>query len=224
MAGSYYVLDVFMGEQLDMGKRRPWWETQSPPQSTPPLSRAGKSETTLTKQGILIPTPMQEDVDSHLERVTIYTDGACIGNPGPGGYGAVVLKGAIRQELSGGYRLTTNNRMEMMAAIVGLQTLKSTSKVTLYSDSQYVVNAVMKGWAMRWRSNGWMRTASERAVNHDLWQQLLELCSNHSVAFSWIRGHSGIPENERCDLLAVHAAKGADLTVDAGYEHARYIS
>jgi ribonuclease HI len=153
-----------------------------------------------------------------LKQVTIYTDGACTGNPGPGGYGTVLIYGEHRRELSGGYRLTTNNRMEMMAAIVGLQSLKHPCSVTLYSDSKYVVDAIMQGWAVRWRSRGWMRTKTEKAVNADLWQQLLSLCEQHQVEFRWVKGHSGNVENERCDRLAVAAAQHSNLPSDEGYE------
>ncbi len=150
--------------------------------------------------------------------VTIYTDGACSGNPGPGGYGVVLLSGKHRKELSGGFRLTTNNRMEMMAAIVGLQTLKARCIVTLYSDSQYMVDGIRKGWARQWRLNGWRRSNKEIAMNADLWEQLLELCNEHEAEFNWVQSHSGNPENERCDELAVAASKGKDLPPDTGYE------
>lgn len=158
-----------------------------------------------------------EVMSEPLKTVTIYTDGACLGNPGPGGYGVVLLYGDVRKELSGGYRLTTNNRMEMMAAIVGLQSLKEPCVVTLYSDSQYVVNAITKGWAKKWRANGWKRNKTDKAVNPDLWEQLLELCDRHKVTFSWVRGHSGNVENECCDQLAVAAAKQKELPPDTGY-------
>ena len=150
--------------------------------------------------------------------VTIYTDGACTGNPGPGGYGAVLLYGEQRREFSGGYRRTTNNRMELMGPIRGLEALNQSCHVTLYSDSRYVVDAVVKGWAKRWRGNGWMRNKRERAVNPDLWARLLDLCEQHEVEFRWVRGHAGNAENERCDQLAVQAAHGRDLPVDEGYE------
>lgn len=155
---------------------------------------------------------------SDLKRVTIYTDGACLGNPGPGGYGVVLLFGAHRKELSGGFRLTTNNRMELLAVVVGLRSLKEACRATVYSDSQYVVNSIEKGWAARWRSNGWKRNRTEKAINSDLWQQLLELCEKHDVKMVWVRGHSGVKENERCDQLSVAAANKADLPPDEGYE------
>jgi ribonuclease HI len=151
--------------------------------------------------------------------VAIYTDGACLGNPGPGGYGVVMLYGGHRKELSGGYRLTTNNRMEMMAAIAALKALKQKCRVTLYSDSQYLVNAMTKGWAKRWQRNGWIRNKQkEKAVNPDLWQELLTLCSKQDVEFRWVRGHSGVEENERADRLSVEAASLPNLPPDVGYE------
>lgn len=153
-------------------------------------------------------------------RITIHTDGACLGNPGPGGYGIVLQSGGQRGELSGGYRLTTNNRMELMGPIKALQALNQPSDVTLYSDSRYVVDAVNKGWAKKWRANSWMRNKKEQAVNPDLWAQLLELLEEHDVEFRWVRGHAGNPENERCDQLAVQAAKGRRLPRDEGYESA----
>jgi ribonuclease HI len=150
--------------------------------------------------------------------VTIYTDGACLGNPGPGGYGVVLIYDRHRKELSGGFRLTTNNRMELTAAISGLEALKSPCVAALFTDSQYLVNAMTKGWAMKWRKQGWMRTKKDKAQNPDLWEQLLSLCSRHKVAFHWVRGHAGNAENERCDFLATTAAKRADLPPDPGYE------
>ncbi len=158
-------------------------------------------------------------MNNGLREVVIYTDGACIGNPGPGGYGVVMLYGKHRKELSGGFRLTTNNRMELMAAIVGLRALKKKCAVTLYSDSQYVVDAIVKGWAKRWRSNGWKRNQKDKAVNPDLWQQLLDLCGQHEVVFEWVRGHAGNVENECCDKLAVKAAQQQNLPEDRGYKN-----
>lgn len=151
-------------------------------------------------------------------QVTIYTDGACLKNPGPGGYGVVLLSDGQRRELSGGFRLTTNNRMEILAAIEGLKALKQPSKVLLYSDSQYLVNAMQQGWAKRWRANGWRRDTGQPAINPDLWKQLLALCEQHEVTFAWVRGHAGNVENERCDRLSVQAANGKNLAIDAAYE------
>jgi ribonuclease HI len=155
---------------------------------------------------------------SEQKKITIYTDGACLGNPGPGGYGVVLLFGGQRKELSGGFRLTTNNRMELLAVIVGLRALKERCSVTVYSDSQYVVNTIEKGWAARWRANGWKRNKKDKAINADLWAQLLDLCENHRVKMVWVRGHSGVEENERCDRLSVAAAQQTNLPPDEGYE------
>ena len=152
------------------------------------------------------------------KQVTIYTDGACTGNPGPGGYGVVLIYGEHRRELGGGYRRTTNNRMELMGAIKGLEVLNQSCRVTLHSDSQYVVEGIEKGWAKRWRGNGWMRNKREQALNPDLWGRLLDLCDKHEAEFRWVRGHSGDPENERCDQLAVQAAHREDLPMDDGFE------
>lgn len=149
-----------------------------------------------------------------LKEVAIYTDGACLGNPGPGGYGVVLLYRGHRKEFSAGFRDTTNNRMEILAAIIGLESLKEKCRVTLYTDSQYVVNSIEKGWSKKWRANGWMRNNIEPALNADLWARLLKLCEVHDVNFVWVRGHAGNPENERCDQLAVDAAKQPDLPPD----------
>jgi ribonuclease HI len=158
------------------------------------------------------------DSARELKHVRIFTDGACIGNPGPGGYGVVLLYGQKRREISGGFRRTTNNRMEIMAAIVGLRALRYRCAVTLYTDSQYLVNGIMKGWAKRWRANGWMRNQEEKALNADLWALLLDLCAQHEVRFEWVRGHSGHQENECCDRLSVRAAEGKGLPPDDSYE------
>ncbi len=156
-----------------------------------------------------------------LKPVVIYTDGACVGNPGPGGYAAVIMYGGHRKEISGGYRLTTNNRMEIMAAIEGLKVLREPCAVTLYTDSQYLANAISKGWAKRWRANGWMRTKADRALNPDLWEQLLDLCAKHDVKFVWVRGHAGNTENERCDELSTAICRRSDLPPDPGYSRSR---
>jgi ribonuclease HI len=153
-----------------------------------------------------------------MKNVTLYTDGGCIRNPGPGGYGTVLIYGDHRKELSGGFRATTNNRMEIYAAIAGLEAIKEHCSVTVCSDSQYLVNAIQKGWAKRWQANGWKRNKRERAINPDLWERLLELCEKHTVRFEWVRGHAGEKENERCDKLAGEAARGAYLAIDEGYE------
>ena len=138
-----------------------------------------------------------------MKKVTIYTDGACRGNPGPGGYGVILQYGTARRELSGGEAVTTNNRMELRAAIEGLSALREPCEVTLYSDSRYLVDAVTLGWARSWRATGWK---NGKAKNPDLWERLLSLLEIHKVTFSWVRGHHGHPENERCDELATAAA------------------
>jgi len=155
-----------------------------------------------------------------LKHVTVYTDGACSGNPGPGGYGVVLLYKDHRRELSGGFRKTTNNRMEIMAAIVGLEALKEKCRVTLYSDSAYLVKAISKGWAQRWRANGWKRNKRDRALNPDLWERLLQLCEHHEVEFIWVKGHALSSENALCDKLALQASQGSNLPCDDGYEKA----
>jgi ribonuclease HI len=152
-----------------------------------------------------------------LPRITIYTDGACLGNPGPGGYGVVLLDGDRRWELAAGFKLTTNNRMEMMAAIVGLKELQVPSQVILYSDSRYVVDAISKGWAKKWQAKGWQRNAKEKAKNPDLWAEMLSLCDHHQVSFNWVKAHAGNRENERCDRLAVAAAKTQATLIDEGF-------
>ncbi|MBZ5498382.1 MAG: ribonuclease HI [Acidobacteriia bacterium] len=152
------------------------------------------------------------------KEVTIYTDGACLGNPGPGGYGVVLLYGSHRKELSGGFRVTTNNRMEILAAVVALEALKEKCRVILYSDSQYLVNAMQQGWAMRWRANNWRRNKNEMALNPDLWDRLLGCTERHKVEFRWLRGHAGDRENERCDQLAMAAANAVNRAIDFGYE------
>jgi len=152
------------------------------------------------------------------KQVTIYTDGGCSPNPGPGGYGAVLIYGKHRREISGGYRLTTNNRMELLGPIRALESLKEPCDVTLFSDSQYVVNGIMQGWARKWRANQWRRNSKETAENIDLWGRLLELCEKHVVRFEWIRGHTGHPENECCDRLAATVSRQSGLPVDTVYE------
>lgn len=156
-----------------------------------------------------------------LPQVEIHTDGGCDPNPGPGGYGVVLVHPKKRAEASGGFRLTTNNRMEILAAIMGLGMLNQPCKVRLYSDSQYLVDAMAKGWAAAWRKKDWWRTNKERAANIDLWERLLALCERHQVEFRWIKAHAGHPQNERCDLLSMAALRQADLPPDEGYENRR---
>ncbi len=138
-----------------------------------------------------------------MKQVEIFTDGACSGNPGPGGWGAVLRYGSAEKELSGGAADTTNNRMELSAVIAALSALKEPCKVTLTSDSKYVIDAVTKGWAKKWQANGWVKSDKKPALNADLWEKLLALLEKHEVRFVWVKGHAGHPENERCDRLAV---------------------
>lgn len=157
---------------------------------------------------------------NEAKQVLVYTDGACEPNPGgPGGYGVVLVYKGKRKEISGGFRSTTNNRMEIYAAIKALESLREPCHVILYSDSQYLVNAINEGWVTRWKEKNWWRTTQERAVNVDLWERLLELCATHQVEWVWVRGHAGHVENERCDYLAMNALKQADLPPDEGYEN-----
>lgn len=147
-------------------------------------------------------------------KITIYTDGASSGNPGPGGYGAVLLAGDHRKELSDGFKLTTNNRMELLAVIVALETLKvDGSDVTVYTDSKYVADSVTKGWVF-----SWVKKNFKGKKNPDLWKRFLLIYKKHNVKFVWVKGHANIPENERCDQLAVEASKQAMLKIDVGYE------
>ncbi len=135
--------------------------------------------------------------------MVIYTDGACSGNPGPGGWGAILEYQGHRKELSGGEKRTTNNRMELLGAIRALEALKEPCSVTLYSDSKYMIDALEKGWVKRWKANGWMRNKKDPALNPDLWERLLELCAYHRVRLHWVKGHAQNPYNNRCDELAV---------------------
>ena len=151
--------------------------------------------------------------------VVIYTDGGCEPNPGLGGYGVVLLHPKKRAEASGGFRLTTNNRMEIYAAIAGLEMLKQPCKVTLFSDSQYLVEPMKEGWVIKWKKNDWWRNNKERVVNIDLWEKLLLLCDRHQVEFRWVKGHAGNPENERCDQLSMVALRQPNLQADDGYEN-----
>lgn len=149
-----------------------------------------------------------------MKEVEIFTDGACSGNPGKGGYGAILrYKGQIK-ELSQGYLSTTNNRMEIMAAVVALEALKEPCKVTLTSDSKYLVDAIEQGWLEKWRSNNWYRTKKEKAKNVDLFKRLITQIEKHDVSFVWVKGHAGHSENERCDELATGAIKSDNLIED----------
>lgn len=142
-----------------------------------------------------------------MKHVKIYTDGACSGNPGPGGWGAILNYNGVEKELSGAEDNTTNNRMELIAAIRGLSALNEKCSVLLYSDSKYLTDAVSKGWVYKWREKGWMKSKTEAVPNSDLWKKIIKLVEKHHVEFEWVRGHNGHPENERCDKLATDAVK-----------------
>lgn len=141
-----------------------------------------------------------------MKHVDIYTDGACRGNPGKGGWGAILVYGSTERELSGGERSTTNNRMELTAAISALSVLKIRCEVTLYSDSKYMIDAIQKKWVYSWRAKGWKKADRSPALNSDLWERLLELLEKHDVTFVWVKGHAGHSYNERCDKLATSFA------------------
>ena len=144
---------------------------------------------------------------AELTKVQLYTDGACSGNPGPGGYGAILRCGGYEKEICGGEANTTNNRMELMAVIAGLEALNRSCDVRIYSDSKYFVDAVEKGWAKAWRAKGWVKGDKTKAKNPDLWERLLDLLDNHKITLVWLKGHAGHPENERCDQMAVEQSK-----------------
>ena len=152
-----------------------------------------------------------------MKTVRIFTDGAARRNPGPGGFGVVLIFGSHRKELAGGFEKTTNNRMELMAVIAGLEALKVPCEVEVVSDSKYVIDALNKNWIGRWKANGWSRRPPGVLRNADLWKRLDGARSPHEVTWKWVRGHAGHQENERCDLLATTAADSKDLPVDAGF-------
>ena len=153
----------------------------------------------------------------NIPSIIIYTDGAASGNPGPGGYGAVLMSGKHRKELSGGFRKTTNNRMELLAVILALEALKKApSNVHIYSDSKYVIDSIDKKWVY-----GWIKKGFKGKKNADLWMRFMKAYQKHHVKFTWVKGHANIPENERCDFLAVQAYKQGNLQVDYGYEQSQ---
>ena len=162
--------------------------------------------------------PKNNKVKSELKKVEIYTDGACSGNPGPGGYGVILKYGQHRKEISMGFRKTTNNRMELMAAINGLEALKYRCFVFLNTDSKYLVDSLTKGWVQKWRDRGWIRGKKVKVLNPDLWEKLLQLCEYHRVEILWVKGHAGDPENERADYLATQAIQQQNKTIDRFYE------
>lgn len=151
--------------------------------------------------------------------IEIYTDGSSLGNPGPGGYGAVLISGKHRKELSAGYRKTTNNRMEMMAVIAGLDAVKKADyNIILHTDSQLIFNTMTKGWLESWVKKGWKKADKKPVLNRDLWEKIIELTEKFNVKWKWVKAHVGIEENERCDELAKEAAESEDLLIDEQYE------
>ena len=178
------------------------------------INKKDKESKSKSEPKPIFPVPTLKD-----NEFIIYTDGACKINPGPGGYGTVIIDNKDVREFSGGYKLTTNNRMELTACIVGLEKAPLGGNITLYSDSKYVVEPINKDWIKRWESNNWkVETGGEERVNTDLWKKLINLKQNHTVKFKWVKGHAGNPGNERCDILAATAAARKNLPPDDGYK------
>lgn len=155
---------------------------------------------------------------ANIPKVELYSDGWANPNPGPGGYGIILRCQWVQKEFMQGYTLTTNNRMELTGVITGLSKLTKKSKVDIYTDSQYTINWIQKGWAKKWKENNWMRTKSEKAVNSDLWEKLLNVVEKHEVTFHWVKGHNWHEQNERCDELATLAMGQANLIEDSGFD------
>lgn len=152
-----------------------------------------------------------------MKHVTIYTDGSSRGNPGPGGFGTLLVYQGQHKELSGGYAKTTNNRMEIMAALAGIEALSEPCQITLYSDSRYLVDAMSKGWLHGWKKKGWSRGPNKPLKNVDLWKRMAEAVRDHKISWQWVKGHAGHPENERCDELATSAADRRGNPSDSGF-------
>ncbi|MFY9199097.1 MAG: ribonuclease HI [Acutalibacteraceae bacterium] len=146
-------------------------------------------------------------MDKNLSFVQMFTDGACSGNPGPGGWGTILRCNGVEKELSGGERETTNNRMELTAVIEGFKSLKRSCNVELYTDSKYVADSIEKGWVYSWKKNGWKKSDKKPALNSDLWEELINEIEKHNLKIIWVKGHAGHPENERCDQMAVEETK-----------------
>lgn len=182
------------------------------PTETPTSSTRFDAEPNETPSGIEIASVLRPGME-----VEIWTDGACVVNPGPGGYGIIIKCQGQKWERAGGFRLTTNNRMEIMGALVALETLPDKCKAVMYTDAQYLSDSIMKGWAKRWKLKDWKKKRNKKVPNSDLWERMLHLCANHEVEFRWVKGHSGTAENERCDQLAESAAQKPNLPVDEGY-------
>ncbi|MFN2355454.1 MAG: ribonuclease HI [Desulfopila sp.] len=205
---------VFKGFTSEAEARQWFAGNSSETGSGPKTTAAAKSKTAAAPKKKVFEYPQPRSGE-----LVIYTDGGAINNPGPGGFGAVLLSATGEKELCAGYRYTTNNRMELTACIVALQHVEEGCRsITLYSDSSYVVNGITKGWAKKWRRSGWIKSDKKKVLNQDLWEELLCLAEKYNVDFRWVRGHAGNPLNERCDRLAVQSARGADLLVDHGYE------
>lgn len=215
-AGALAQVDGFRGARYKgfatIEAAREFMRTGIPPKSGQPEKSKQKASKTVT--------PVDQHPVNLSKRMVIYTDGSSLGNPGPGGYGVVIPSDGGDREISGGFRLTTNNRMELLACIVGLEQFTEPSDVALYSDSRYVVDGITKGWARRWKRNGWSKSTGEEAMNIDLWDRLLALCDQHDVHFIWVKGHAGNSGNERCDQLATRAAAQQNLPTDPGYKPA----
>lgn len=152
-----------------------------------------------------------------VKKIEIYTDGACSGNPGPGGYGAVLLYGPHRKELSGGFAKTTNNRMEIFAAVAAFEALKEPCEAVLYSDSSYLLNALRKHWVVSWQRKNWIKSDKKPVLNRDLWERLLAAMDGHAVTYVWVKGHASNRENNRCDELARSGIAGKNLPADPGF-------
>ena len=157
-------------------------------------------------------------IDNTLKTVELFSDGACSGNPGRGGYGTILKYGEKRKEMSEGFRLTTNNRMEILGVLRGFEALKEPCNVIVTSDSKYVLDALSKGWVFGWKKKGWIKSDKKPALNVDLWELLLKEIAKHNVTYNWVKGHAGHPENERCDELAVNAYSKVELRIDENYE------
>ena len=155
---------------------------------------------------------------NNLKTVELFSDGACSGNPGKGGYGTILRYGKNTKEISEGFRLTTNNRMEILGVLRGFEALKEPCNVIITSDSKYVIDALAQGWVYGWKKNGWIKSDKKRAQNVDLWEKLLPHIAKHNVTYNWVKGHAGHAENERCDFLAVSAYSGESLKIDEEYE------
>lgn len=184
---------------------------------TSAISAMGEGGATLEN---VLPDVRSQSTEKRPKAVKIFTDGACSPNPGPGGLAAVLLYGKHRKEIAEGYRRTTNNRMELMAVIRGLESLNQECSVQIFTDSRYVRDALERGWIKKWKRNGWKTISREDAANKDLWVRLGELCETHRCSFHWVKGHSKNRENNRCDQLAVAAGKRQTLSVDYGFEKA----